>query len=172
SVTFLKWFGDAGKMSARVGGEKRTGLDPLLAITEQRAPEPRHPLVPGELHEGLRLRDPDQLCGLRSVAQIFSVAVEEEIHGGTVDELEALLRHRFPVFGGNALAADAARYRHELQIKIFDAELVDLFSDLLDQLLAPGRFDEALDVHRFLISGCGVVHVAPHSTPREWAVGG
>src|SRR5690349_5044611 len=104
----------AAEIAARIGGQKRSRLDALLAIAEQRAPEPRHPLVPRKLHEGLRLRDADELGGLRPVAQIFAAAIEEEIHGGAVDELEALLGHRFPMIGGNALAADAPRHRDEL----------------------------------------------------------
>ena len=134
-------------MPRAVGGEECARLDALLAVAEQRAPQPRHPLVPGQLHEGLRLGNADQLGGLRPVAEIVAAAVDEQIHGGAVDELEALLRHAFPVIRRNALAADAAGHRDELQIEILDAELVDLFPDLLDELFAARRLDEQLDVH-------------------------
>ena len=101
----------------------------------------------GQLHEGLGLGNADQLGRLRSVAEIFAAPVDEQIHGGAVDELEALLRHDLPMIGRDALAADAAGHRHELQIEILDAELVDLLADLGDELLAARRIDEPLDVH-------------------------
>src|SRR6266508_1829158 len=97
---------DATKIAARIGGEERSGLIALLAVTEQRAPESRHPLLPGELHEGLGLGNADELRRLRPIAQILAAPVEEEIHGGAVDELEALIRHAFPMVGGDAFAAD------------------------------------------------------------------
>jgi len=98
-------------------------------------------------------RDADQLGGLGPVAEIVAAPVEEQIHGGAVDELEALLRHALPVVSRNALATDAAGDREELQIEIFNAELVDLFPDLLDQFLAARRLDEQLDVHGPRASG-------------------
>jgi hypothetical protein len=52
--------------------------------------------------------------------------------------------------GRDALAADAARHRHELQIEIFDAELVDLLAHLGDQFLSPRRVDKGFDVRRLL----------------------
>ena len=137
---------DAAKIAARIGGQERARILALLAVAEQRAPKPRHPLVPGELHEGLGLGDADQLGGLGPIAEIIAAPVEEEIHGGAVDELEALLRHAFPMVGRNALAADAAGHRDELQIEILDAELVDLLADLGDLLLPTWRIDKRLDV--------------------------
>src|SRR5262249_23756350 len=66
------------------------------------------------------------------------VTVDEEIGGGSVDQLEAALRGRFPMVGGNALADDASRHRDELVIDVADAKLVDLGADFLHQLLAAG----------------------------------
>src|SRR5687768_16781862 len=48
--------------------------------------------------------------------------------------------------GGNALAHDAAGNRYELQVKIFDAERIDLLANLLDQIVATGRACEFLIV--------------------------
>ena len=149
-MVLLELLVDAAEIAAGVGGQEGAGLDALLAVAEQRAPEPRHPLVPRELHEGLGLWDADQLGRLRPVAEIVAAPVDEEVHGGAVDELEALLGDRFPMVGRNALAHDAAGDRHELQIEIFDAELVDLLANFGDELLAARRIDETLNV-----SGCG-----------------
>ena len=137
---------DAAEIAARVRGQERAWLGALLAVSEQRAPHARHPLVPGELHEGVGLGDADQLGGLGPVAEILAAPVDEQVHGGAVDELEALLGNAFPMVGGDALAHDAAGHRHELQVKIVDAELVDLLADLLDELLALGVLDEPLDI--------------------------
>ena len=113
-VVFLELLMDAAEITAGVGRQECSGPLALLAVAEQRAPHARHPLVPRELHEGLRLGDADQLGGLRPIAEIFAAAVDEEIHGGAIDELEALLRHALPVIGRDALAHDAAGHRHEL----------------------------------------------------------
>ena len=51
-----------------------------------------------------------------------------------------------PVVGGNALAHDAAGDRHELQIEIFDAERVDFFAHLADQVVAAIGAGECLVV--------------------------
>src|SRR5665811_306091 len=78
------------------------------------------------------------------------MAVEEEIDRGAVDELEALLGDAFPMIGRDALAHNAAGDRHELQIKIFDAELVDLAANFLDALLTFRIVYIAFDIHRQL----------------------
>ena len=126
----------------------------LLAIAEQRAQHARHALVPGQLHEGLGLGNADQLGGLGPVAEIVAAPVDEEIHGRAVDELEALLRHGFPMVGRDALAHDAAGHRHELQVEILDPELVDLLADLLDELLALRVLDEPLDISLPSLNSC------------------
>ena len=145
-MVLLELLVDAAEIAAGIGGQEGAGIDALLAVAEQRAPEPRHPFVPRELHEGLRLWDADQLGGLRPVAEIVAAPVDEQVHGGAVDELEALLGDRFPVVGRNTLAHDAAGDRYELQIQIFDAELVDLLANLGDELLSARRIYETLDV--------------------------
>ena len=147
-VILLELVVDAAEIAAASAVRKAPGSLALLAVAEQRAPHARHPLVPGQLHEGLGLGDADQLGRLRPVAEIFAAAVDEEIHGGAIDELEALLGDALPMVGRDALAHDAAGDRDELQIEIVDAELVDLLADLLDQLLALRVLDELLDVSR------------------------
>src|SRR6476660_3831520 len=99
---------DATKIAARIGRQERTRFLALLAVPEQRAPKPRHPLVPGKLHEGLRLGNADELRRLRPITEIVAAAVEEQIHGGAINELKALFRHAFPMVGRDTLAADAA----------------------------------------------------------------
>src|SRR5581483_3963652 len=170
-VVFLELLMDAAEIAAGVSGEEGARLLALLAVAEQGAPQPRNALVPRELHEGLGLGDADQLGSLGAITEIFATAVDEEVHGGAIDELEALPRHALPVVGRDALAHDAAGDRHELEIEIVDSEFVDLAADLSNQLLALRVVYEALDVRLLLISGRGVVHGAPlHSTPRERTV--
>ena len=139
---------DPAQVPAAVRGEERARFLALLAVAEQRAPQARHPLVPRELAEGLRLGDPDQLLVLRTVAEVLAVAVEEEVDGRAVHELEAPLGDALPVIGGNALAADASGDRNELQVQVVDAEPVDHLAHLADLLRPSGRFHEPFDVHR------------------------
>ncbi len=147
-VVLLELLVDAAEIAAGVRREEGARLPALLAVAEQRAPEPRHALVPGELHEGLGLGNADQLGRFGAIAKIVAVPVEEEVHGGAVDELEALPRDALPMVGRDALAHDAAGDRHELQIEVLDAELVDLAADLFDKLLALRIVDEALDIRQ------------------------
>ena len=147
-VLGLELLVDAAQVAAAVGREERSRLLAFLAVAEQRAPQPRHALVPGELAEGLRLRDADQLLVVRAVAEILAVPIEEEVDGRAVDELEPPLRDALPVIGGNALAADPAGNRYELQVQVLDSELIDLLPDLLHHLVPSGCFHEAFDVHR------------------------
>ena len=148
AVLGLELLMDATEVAAAVRGEERARVLALLPVAEQRAPQPRHPLVPGELAEGLRLRDAHQLLVLRAVAQVLAVAVEEEVDRRAVDELEAPLGDALPVVGGDPLAADSAGDRHELEVQVLDAEPVDHLSDLPDLIGPSGCFHEAFDVHR------------------------
>ena len=147
-VLGLELLVDSAQVAAAVRSQERAGVLALLAVAEQRAPQPGHALVPGELAERFRLRYADELLVLRAVAEILAVPVEEEVDGCAVDELEAPLGNALPMVGGNSLAADATRDRHELQVQVLDAELIDLRSDLPDHVGPSGRFHEAFDVHR------------------------
>ncbi len=150
AVVLLERVMDAVQVAARVRGQESAGVLALLAVAEERAPDARHPLVPGQLHEGLGLGDADQLRRLRAVAEIVAVPVQEEVHGGAVDELEALFGDRLPVLGRDALAHDAAGHGDELQIEVFDAERVDLLAHFADQRLAVPLLYESFDIHRRL----------------------
>ena len=70
---------------------KAPGVLLVFTAAEAGAPHARHLLVPGQHLEGVRLGDADQLPGLRAVADVLAVAVGEEVGGGAVHELEALL---------------------------------------------------------------------------------
>src|SRR3546814_3103001 len=62
-----------------------------------------------------------QLRGLGPVADIVLVAVDEQVGGRPVDQLEAPLCDRFPVIGGNPLADHAASHRDELVVDVLNA---------------------------------------------------
>jgi len=55
------------------------------------------------------------------------------------------------MIGGNTFADDAARYRDELVVDVGDAELVDFFPHLLDEIVAPGRTDMGFQIGHFLL---------------------
>ena len=133
------------EVAAAVGAQEAAGLVVLLAIAEADAEHARHPLVPGQLAEGLGIGDADQLGRLGPVADILAVPVGEQVGGRAVDELEALLGGALPMVGGDALADDAAGDRDELVVDVGDAQLVDLLADLLDQLGAPVGADILVD---------------------------
>ena len=134
------------QIAAAVGRQMTAALVVLLAIAEAGAEHPRHPLVPGQLHERLGIGNADQLGGLGPVADVLSVAIREEVGRRSIDELEALLRRALPVVGRNALADDAARHRDELIVDVSDAELVDLLAHLPDEIAAAGRVDVILEI--------------------------
>ncbi len=96
--------------------------------------------------EGLGLRDADELGGLRPVADVVPVPVDEEVRGRAVDELETLVRDRLPVGRGDAFAHDPPRDRGELVVDVRDVLRVDALADFLDSLSAPVGVDEALEV--------------------------
>ena len=114
-----------------------TGILLLLAVAKAGAEHPCKPLVPGQLHEGLRIGNADQLRGLGAVADIIFVTIDVQIGGRAVDQLETALGHCLPMIGRNALADDAPRYRDELAVDVLDAQLVDFFPHSLDEIAAP-----------------------------------
>ncbi len=130
---------------------KAPGSVALLAVAEERAEDAGDALVPGQLAEGFGLGDADELGGLGAVAQVRAVSVGEEIDGGAVDELEALLGDALPVVGRDALAADAPGDGDELQVEIVDPQLVDQLAHLRHLLGAAGGVDEGFDVGRTVI---------------------
>src|SRR5262249_29297994 len=134
------------EIATAIGAEKSAGILAFLAIAEEGAEHTCHALVPWQLHESLRLRHAHQLGRLRPVAEIFAVAVEEEIDGSAVGELGTAICHVLPMIGRDALTHDSARHRYELKIEILDSERVDLGAHLLDQLLAPRSRGELLIV--------------------------
>ena len=89
AVAVLELLVDEAQIAAAVGFQMTAGVLPLLPVAEASAEDPRDPLVPGKLHEGLRVRYPHQLGGLGAVADIVGVAVREEVGRRAVDELEA-----------------------------------------------------------------------------------
>jgi hypothetical protein len=92
---------------------------------------------------------PAQPAGPRAVAVVIAVAVDEQVRGRPVDELEALLREPLPVRRRGALAHDPTRHRDELVVDVFDAKLVDLGANLLHQFLAAGLIDVLFQIgHR------------------------
>ena len=81
---------------------------------------------------------------LGPVADVLVVAVDEQVGGGPVDELEPLHRHRRPVVGGDPLPHDPARDRDELEVDVGDALVDDPPPDLPDQVVAAVLSKEAL----------------------------
>src|SRR5262249_55072160 len=98
---------DYAEVAAAVGGQMPARIDLLLAVAEAGAEDAGDALVPGKLHEGLGIGNADQLGGLGAVADIVLVAVDEEIGGRSIDQLEALFRDALPVIRRHALADDA-----------------------------------------------------------------
>ena len=134
------------EVAAAIGGQERARVLTLLAVSEALAPDARELLAvagrPWEHLEGLGLRDADELRGLGPVADVVPVAVGEEVRGGAVDELEALVRDRLPVGSGDAFPHDPPRDRGELVVDVADVLGVDLLADLLDVLGLSFGFDE------------------------------
>ena len=134
-MVFLELFVDAPQVASAIRGQECARVLSLLAVAEQGAPHARNPLVPRQLAEGLRLRDAHQFLLVRSVPEVFAVAVQEQVDGRAVDQLETALGDGFPMIRRNALAADPSCDRHELEIQILDTQLVDLAAHLLDQIV-------------------------------------
>ena len=142
---------DAAQIAAAVGGQKCARILPLFPVAEQGAPDTGDALVPGQLAEGLGLGDSDQLLVLRPVAEIFAMPVDEQVDGRAVDQLKAALGHRFPVIRRDALAANPAGDRHELEIQILDPHLVDLLAHLFDKIVPALLLHKGFDIHHVAV---------------------
>ena len=66
------------------------GILPLFPVAETSAEHSCDALVPWQLTEGLGVRNSDQLRGFRAVADVLTVAIEIQIRGRAVDELEMM----------------------------------------------------------------------------------
>ena len=140
-------FVQAAQVAAAIRCQVRTRIYFFFAVAEERAKETPNLRCPGQLHEGFRLRDADKLGGLRSVAQVIARTGGEQVHGGAVDQLEAFLSHSFPMVGRNAFAHDLTGDRNELQVKIFDPQLIDLRTYLLDLFVPALGLYKLFNVH-------------------------
>ena len=138
------------EVPAAVGGEERRRVLALLAVAEADAPDASDLRIPRKRLERVGLGDADELGGLGAVPDVVAVAVGEEVRGRAVDELEALLRDRLPVLRRNALAHDAAGDGGELVVDVRDPLGVDAPSDVLYEICASVRSDEAFQVRRHL----------------------
>ena len=138
----------AGEVAAAVGGQEAARILPLLPVAEAGAPDAGRLRVPRQRHEGVRLRDPDELRRLRPVADVLAVPVDEQVGRRAVDELEALGRHRLPVLRRDALAHDPARDGGELVVDVGDPQAVDLLADACDLSIAPVGGNELLEIRR------------------------
>src|SRR5437764_7310182 len=103
AMCFFELIMKAAQVASAIGGQIGTGIFALLAIAKKRAEHASHPLVPGKLHEGFRLRHADQFGGLRTIAQIFAAPIEEEVDRRAIDKLETAIRYVLPVIGWDAL---------------------------------------------------------------------
>src|SRR4029079_6786658 len=101
------------EVPAAVGGEETDGVLALLAVAEALAPDSGELLAvagrPGEDGEGLGIGNADELRSLRPVTDVVPVPVGEEVGGGAVDELKALVRNRLPVGSWDAFPHDPPR---------------------------------------------------------------
>ena len=151
-VLFLELFVDDAEVAAAIRAQMTARILALFAVPEAGAEDACDALVPGQLHEGLRVGQADQLRRFRAIADIVLAAIDEEIGGRPVDELEALFRNCFPMVGGNALADNAAGDRNELIVDVFDTECVDLGAYLFDEFFAPFLCDVCLKVSHLTLS--------------------
>ncbi len=136
-VLFLELVVDAAKIAAAVRGQIRARIFNLLAVPEAGAVHAGHALVPRKLAEGFRIGDANELGRLRAVTDVVAVAINKQISGGAIDQLESPLGGALPVIRGNTLADDASGNGNELVVDVVDTERVDLLAHFLDQRRAP-----------------------------------
>ena len=156
---------DPLQVLARVGLEQAAGLG-VVAIAE----DARDARIPGQLLEGVDVGDRRELGLLGAEADVAVLLVDEEVGGGAVDQLVAVLGDPIPHARRDALAVHVARDRDLLEEDVLDALLVDQTANLAD-LVEPRRVaprlvqcrervgDRALrkhflDLARALFDGC------------------
>ncbi len=149
---------DPVEVAPAVRGQKGTRVVEFLPSPEQRAEDAGDLGVPGQHAEGVDVGQPHQLRRLRPVADVVAVPVGEEVGGGAVDELEALLRRRHPLGGRYPLSHHPAGDRDELVVDVRDALVVDPAPDLLDAFVAPVLGQESFEICR---------HAGHHHGPQR-----
>ena len=93
-MVFLELARDDARLPRQSEVRWPPGIDILLPIAETGAEDARDSLVPGKLHECLRIGNADEFGRLRPVADILPVAIDEEVRRRAVDELESALGRR------------------------------------------------------------------------------
>ncbi len=146
-VLLLEFIVQPAQVAAAVRRQVAAWVFALFAVAEQGAVEPGDAFVPRQLHHGFGFRDAHQLGRFRAVAEIFAGAVGEQVHGGAVDELEALLSDSFPVIGRDAFAHNFAGDGNELQVEILDPELINHFANFFDLFRTALLFDKFFNIH-------------------------
>ena len=134
---FLELVVDDAQVAPAVGGQMSARILALLAVAEAGAENAGHALVPRQLAEGFRVGDPHQFRSLRAVADVVAVPVNEEVGGGAVNQLKPLFGNAFPVIRRNPFSDNPPGDGDELVVDVGDAKLVDLFTNLLHQFIAP-----------------------------------
>jgi hypothetical protein len=140
------WWGCTAAITTHIfaPGETKTRTWDMLA--ELYAEHPGDLRVPRELAERVRVGQAHQLAGLGPVADVLALAVDEQVRGRPVPELEAAARDGLPVVGGHPLAHDPAGNGDELVVDVRDPAVVDLTTDLGDGLVPAILCDMALQV--------------------------
>ncbi len=160
------------QVPAAVGGEVCTAVDLFLSPPEERAEHPGRLAIPRQYTERLDVSKTDQLAGLRAVADVVPVPVDEQVRGGAVDELEPLTGDVLPMLGRDALAHDPTRDGDELVVHVGDALGVDLLANLRDGLFPSRLIDERLEVgHSASPFVSGATALASPDAPRGCASG-
>ena len=124
---------DALEVLARVGVEQLAGLR-VVAVAEHAG----HARIPGQHGEGVEVGHRGELGLLGAEPDVVAVAVGEEVGGGAVDELIALLGDLGEERRDDALAHDAPGDRYLLEEDVLDALGLDPAGQRLD-LLPPAR---------------------------------
>src|SRR5262249_14021541 len=110
-------------------------IDLLFAVSKEGAEDTPHAPVPRQLDKGLRIGYADELGSLRAITDIAAMAIQKQVSGCSIDQLEAALRDLLPVVGRNTLTDDAAGDRDKLVVDVVDAQFIDFGADLSDQIV-------------------------------------
>ena len=153
---------DPLEVLAAVGVEQVTGLG-VVAV----AVHPRDPLVPRQHRERVEIRHRRKLGLLGSEPDVVAEAIGEQVRGGAVDELVALLRDLREERRHDALAHHPAGDRHLLEEHVLDALGLDPLGDLLDLLPPSGRVPSLLERRRRRRDPRAVEHRLDGSTQRH-----